>query len=611
MTKVVSREELIAKSAASFAAGVGRLGTEFGGIRNMMLNVASYQYDERSGWESNQDVGNFLRSQGDAIDRANMRSQWYRENSRPRRIPELEDMMSKSGEPIAKAAGNSILDVGTSLNLSSIAGGQAVGYMSLDTRLYRSTIRPNSFTLYNMLQKSQAFQVVDLWSTATDTGGGPAGTNFQTVDQGASIIGTSLQTSAGVYDLNTLLLALVINGRAITIPLAAQNNFVDITAQETANAALSCLYSVDWACYKGDTGLWSSQFNGIGTVLSSSVSGNIFDFWNYYTTNAAASGLSQQQALFNLIYEVVGKLTLQYTWSHITHAVMSPTTAGDIQSLVTTQLQNWINLGRGMQIEGINVNGDLQGMKTRFGEIQFPVDVCIPARDVPVQAYKTSTGSTYCIATPSAPSGVTASLVTGSTYLPNNWTSQFTASSAVVEYAVASTDAYMNESVLTYSNVISGMTTADAAAGAGYQVAIGVPSATTGLAAYRVFRSGLGYALTSNQLPQSFRHIANVSGSTTATVNFVDLNLQLPNGQDTYLLDLDPGDGAIDFRMLLPMTKVNLFADNIYMPWAVCAIGALRVTIPKFHALVKNYPAVDPTWNMLQQNYDPPGSWNA
>lgn len=604
--------ELVAKSAAIFGAGVNQMGEDFRGLRNIMMGIATYRKNDDAGWESNSVVGDFLRSQAGAIEKSNARSAWFRENPRPRYIPELEDMLVK-GQPIAKAAGNSILDVGTSTNLASIAGGQSVGYMSLDTRLYRSTIRPNSFTLYNLLSKSQAFQVVDLWSTATDTGGGPAGTNFQTVNQGSALVGSSLATSAGVYDLNTLLLALVVNGRAITIPLAAQNNFVDITAQETANAALSCLYSIDWANYWGNSSMFPSQPNGIYTVLQNSVSGNIIDFWSYYTGSPNASGLTQQQALFNLIYEVCGRLTIQYTWSHITHAMFSPTTAADLQSLITTELNNLINVNRNIRVEGIMPNGDLQGMKTRFGEIQFPIDVCIPARDTPVAAYKNAQGTTYTISTPSAPAGVTAALVTGTTYLPNNWTSQFTASSAVYEYAVASCDSFMNETVLTYSNPInpaSGMTSADAAAGAAYQLTIAPPSATTGLTAYRIFRSGLGYNLTASQLPQSFRWIATVAASTTGNITFNDTNAWLPGSDAVFMLDLDPGDAAIDYRMLLPLTKVNLFADNIYMPWAVCGIGSIRLTIPKFHAVLKNYPAANPAWNMFEPNLNPPFSYS-
>lgn len=594
--------EMVAKAAAVFGAGVNQMGEDFRGLRNIMMGIATYRKNDDAGWESNRTVGDFLRAQSPHIEKSNLRASWFRENPRPRYIPDIDDMLVK-GQPIAKA--NSILDVGTSVNLASIAGGQSVGYMSLDTRLYRSTIRPNSFTLYNLLSKSQAFQVVDLWSTATDTGGGPAGTNFQTVNQGNSIVGSSLQTSAGVYDLNTLLLALVVNGRAITIPLAAQNNFVDITAQETANAALSCLYSIDWANYWGNSSMFPSQPNGIFTVLSNTVSGNIIDFWNYYTGSPSASGLTQQQALFNLIYEVCGRLTIQYTWSHITHAMFSPTTAADLQSLITTELNNLINVGRNIRVEGVMPNGDLQGMKTRFGEIQFPIDVCIPARDTPVAAYKNAQGVAYTISTPSAPGGVTATLVTGSAYLSNNWTSQFTANNATYEYAVASTDSFMNETVLTYSNVVSGLTSADAAAGAAYQLAIAPPTATTGLQAYRIFRSGLGYNLTTGQNPASFRWIATVTANATGNVTFNDTNAWLPGSDTVFMLDLDPGDAAIDYRMLLPLTKVNLFADNIYMPWAVCGIGSIRLTIPKFHAAIKNYPAANPAWNMFEPNLNP------
>ena len=71
------------------------------------------------------------------------------------------------GSALAKA----VLDVGTSQNYGSITGGQSLGYFSLDTRVARATVRPDSFTLYQALPKSAADQVVDYWPYIDDPGG--------------------------------------------------------------------------------------------------------------------------------------------------------------------------------------------------------------------------------------------------------------------------------------------------------------------------------------------------------------------------------------------------------------------------------------------------------
>ncbi|HVB29202.1 MAG TPA: hypothetical protein VNG91_05255, partial [Terriglobia bacterium] len=74
-----------------------------------------------------------------------------------------------------------------------------------------------------------------------------------------------------------------------------------------------------------------------------------------------------------------------------------------------------------------------------------------------------------------------------------------------------------------------------------------------------------------------------------------------------FLLDMDENDKAVDFRYLLPLTKIELFAQNLYMPWAVAMIGSPRVRIPKFHAEITNFVPDDPTFNPLQANAN--ASW--
>jgi hypothetical protein len=269
---------------------------------------------------------------------------------------------------------------------------------------------------------------------------------------------------------------------------------------------------------------------------------------------------------------------------------MAPDVMGDLQSLVTTLLNNLVGTDVS-DTRGMVVNGDLQGVATRFGKIQFPLDLYISARDIPTAAivYSQSGTSRATTTNPSPPASVavasSSAAVAGSA-----WS---TAWLGVYTYAVASTDESSNESVLTYSAATTALT-ADYA----YTLTITPPTAND-MFAFRIFRSGMGYSA-STPAPGSFRYIGAVASNGTSTVSFVDLNTHIPGSTTIFLLDMNEEDKALDFRYLLPLTKIELFANNLYMPWAVAMIGAIRVKVPKFHGLIKNYVPTTASWDPLK-----------
>ena len=407
-----------------------------------------------------------------------------------------------------------------------------------------------------------------------------------------------MNTSAGAYQLNYVNLKLATNGRAITTALAAQNSFVDIAAQENINAALTILQSIDWTCYFGNPTLWPNQFQGIDQQIPAQ---NVFD-WGQFQTANAAQGWSNAQALFNLIYQAAAQITQYAQFGRITHAYMSPSTAGALQGLVTTLLNNIVNNMTEKMVadQGILVNGDLQGMKTRFGEIQFPIDLFINAREKPAQAILLPGGANFATLTsPTRPLAVSGVVVTG-TVSGSVWNATYVASSGIYSYAVASTDSAMNESTLTFltGNSISGI----GASGA-YTLTI-YPPGDSSAYAYRVYRSGLGYSPVSSGVanPASYRQIGSVAASGSSSVAFTDLNTKIPGGETIFLLDMDENDAAIDFRYLLPLTKIELFASSLYMPWAVAMIGAIRLKIAKFHGKITNFLPDNPEFSPLTPN---------
>lgn len=525
------------------------------------------------------------------MERVNAKAKAFRANTRAAKFPSFGEIAKSTGSgAIAKAD----LDVGTLTNFSQITGGQALGYVSLDVRMARGTVRPSSFTLYQALNKTAAYQVVDYWAYANATGGplpGGAFSSYSSASQGA------LNTSAGQYELKNITLKMALDGRAITTALAAQNSFVNIEEQENTNAALTVLESVNWVNYWGNPNVYVNHFTGIYYSLPSE---NIFNYQEFASNNSS-QGWSPQQTLFNMIYEVVAQVTKFRTYGQITHAFMSPGAIGDLQSLVTTQLNNIVNDITDFQagIRGVVVNGDLQGMRTRFGTIQFPIDIFITARDKPAQSivYSESNTTPATTSNPTPPASVTVTTLApgASGTSGSEWTSDYVASSGVYTYAVASTDSSMNESVLTYSSAVRGI-----AAGGAYQLTIAPPSAND-MAAFRVFRSGLGYN-ESTPSPAAFRYIGDVIGNGSSNVTFIDLNQHIPGSDTIFLLDMDDDDDAIDFRYLLPLTKIELFAQSLYMPWAVAMIGAIRLKVPKFHAAIRNYVPVAPDWNPLRPN---------
>lgn len=595
------RSHQSARALGQFEASLPPHGSELGGLRPALMALAAGRPMNVSGVEldgasARTELAKSARAANEYARewRRNARAyQTMHEDGRGRRS-EIDERELVKGNPLAKA----VLDVGTSQNYASITGGQSLGFFSLDTRMARGTVRPDSFTLYQALAKSAAFQVVDYWPYVDDTGGalpGSSTSGFSNVQSG------TLSTNTGIYSLQSVNLKLMLDGRAVSLALMAQNNFISVNESENANAALSVLSTADWMAYHGNSTLFPNQSVGLS---SSTPTANIFDFQAFYNTNASLQGWSTSQTLYNMIYEVAAVITSWGRFGRITHAFMTPTTAGALQSLVTTLLNQVTNWPQG-DGNGIVVNGDLQGIRTRMGPIQFPMDALITARDIPAQGQPRSNGTTPTTTTgPTPPTGVVVT-ASGAAFIGSNWnvnfqgaTSPFSGAATRYYYAVASTDVNMNESTLAFSNVIagSGITGSGAAV-----VAIAGPAAADATA-FRVFRTGSAATTAVSGSATAYRFIGTIAANGTGTVNFTDFNGTIPGSERIYLLDLREEDNALDYRYLLPLTRIELFAANLYMPWAVASIGALRNRIPKFHGIITNFIPDSPVWSPTAAN---------
>ena len=475
--------------------------------------------------------------------------------------------------------------------LATLAGG---AFADLDGHhaIEKGRVFPVCGNTWHMLHKTPASQIVDFWVYAAEIGQSLVGTDFTSF---ASQTSTPAFQN-GLYDTKTLNLKLAVNGRAITMALANQNSFINIVDQEEASGALAILQTIEWNLYWGNPTFYPNQPLGIAGQL---IASNIFDFSTYIQSpEVVSSGISAQQALFNLIYEAAGEISGFRVNGNITHALMPNTTIADLQTLVTTQLRNIVEGGSNYN-QAIVPNGNLHGMRTRFGDIQFALDYFITARDVPAQAmvFDVPGGGNFASTSINAPTSVTwavNSSVTGS-----GFTTAYTPSGNNYVYAVAMMDSSMNESVLTYTSVITGL-----AVNGGVTLTI-TPNGSAG-AAFRVFRAGLGYNATSSQNPAAFRYIGTVAANGASAVTFQDINGYIPGSDTIFLLDLEETHDALDYRYLLPLTKIDLFTQSLTLPFVIAHIGAPRVRIPKYHGMIKNYPSGNTNFNPLQPNFNAP-----
>ena len=567
----------VAKSHRERATGMIARQLAGFGSESLPQALAAIAYSE-GGKYAGMDMNSWMEGmENGPIAKANALAALLRGNSRGlKSFPGNRDLIAAGKPALAKAA----LDVGFTTDFTQISGGQTVGVVSMDTKMARGTIRPGSFTLYNHLQKTRANQVVDYWPYAESTGGAPPGGAYQ----GFASQTSTINTNVGSYHLEYLELKLAVDGRAMTLALAQQNSFVNMGETETANGALSILTSVNWALYWGNPTLYPYQPVGYAHQIPT---GNIYSFQTY--VNGLTSGISNEQALFNLIYETAGTITNYRRFGQITHAFMSPTTAASMQTLVTAKLDMLVGSTVTPETRGIVVNGDLQGMNTRFGAIQFPIDMLITARDIPLQGQPNDDGTTLAVTsgpTPPAAVGVTVASATvagsdfGTSYAGN------------YRYAVVSSNASMGESTVVVASA------AAVIAGGSVTLSITAPAANDATV-YRVFRSGLGYT---GSDPSKFRWIGDVAAVQGGSTPFVDVNAHIPGSETLFLFDMDDNDSAIDYRYLLPLTKIDLFTQALFMPWAIAHIGAPRMTVPKFHAMITGYVPVNPDFNPLLPN---------
>ena len=522
-----------------------------------------------------------------------------REMDRINALPQLGSVQNPvqfgaSPSSLAKAAlpddfARADLDVGTLTDFSQITDRKALGFVSLDTNMARGTIRPPSFTLYQALRKSPAYQVVDYWPYVESTGEAApdaASASFQNTAL------NPLQTNAGDYELENIELKLAYEPHTVSIAPAGPINFVDIMEQETPNAALALLDSVDYACFFGNAALYDNQPDGILQAVSRKAPSNIFNAFAEFQGSKYA-GLNNPESIFNLIYNAAGDISSNGQHGRITHAYMGPYVLATLQRLETTKIKE-------LEERRVVVNGNILGIVTNSGTIGFETDWIIPSRNRPLQSMARRSGRTLANGVATPPASVTAA--TGASAAGSLFTAAYAGAYA---YFVAAADSSSNETPVTGTAFTASFVNAVAIAANGSVTLTITPGANSTANAFRVFRAGLGYVFpegTTVSALNQFRFIGEVAANGTTAVTFTDLNQHIPGSETIFLIDMDEGDNAVDYRFLLNLSRINLHQNSRFMPWTVATIGAPRVRIPKFNGVITNVVPDSREFNPLASN---------
>src|SRR5690606_39476746 len=125
-------------------------------------------------------------------------------------------------------------------------------------------------------------------------------------------------------------------------------------------------------------------------------------------------------------------------------------------------------------------------------------------------------------------------------------------------------------------------------------IAASVGGEETGYAIYRSRKNGTND-------PADFRLVARVPKMNGGTTTWVDLNRDIPGSTKAYILNMAPGDQAINWRQLLPMLKFPLYPTvSAVIPWAQLMFGYLRITKRRHHVVIKNIVPNGAKWKPFE-----------
>lgn len=469
-------------------------------------------------------------------------------------LPEIAAGQSTTGEMggTALAELQKALTAGYGTDVSSLTGGSALRVQSLDKTM-QATIQENKhFRLFNELAKTGAGATVDEWTEQSGVGGFLGGsTNTET---------GIINESTGSYARRVGLVKYLMTKRQVSLVSTLGNNLASSEAIEQQAGAKQLLTDAEYLSFEGDSAVVPTEFDGIyaqllaGVVAGQVDSSNILD----------AAG--QSLASINLVNAAAAQVSRRDNFGTPTHLFMSQLTQADFDTGLDPAFRVSLN---NVPNGGISLGSPVVGIRTSWGDVKTINDVFINDGDqtVPFQV-------TY------------PTLATANTGMKPTLAVDASVSDAASAFAAAQAgNYYWLVTGLNANGQSDGVITAQTAVAAGKKVTLTITrSAGAQETGYAIYRSRMNGTNT----PSDFRLMARVPVG-GATTTYVDRNTDIPGTTRAYILNMNPGDHAINWRQLLPMMKFPLYPTNAaVIPWAQLMFGYLRITKRRHHAVIKN-----------------------
>jgi hypothetical protein len=476
----------------------------------------------------------------------------------PNILPNVAGSQTVSGEMPTDAVAElqKALEAGYGSDVAQLTGGGALRIQSLEKTML-STIQENQhFVLFNELAKSNATATVDEWTEQNDVGGFLGGsTNTET---------GNISSAQGNYERRVGLVKYLMTRREVSFVQTLQNTIADSEAVEARNGALQLLTDAEFLCFEGDSSIVPTEYDGILAQMKSLNSAD-------HIIDARGAPLNS----IDLVDKAASTIAGFGNFGRPTHLFCSQL----VQSDFNTNLDPAFRVSLNGTSQETQLGAPVKGISTSWGDIKNCPDVFV--RDERQKMPFEINWGAIAVGNNSFQPTIDAPVVAAGTAA-----NLFDAGSAGnYYYAVAGVNA---------AGQTQAVVSAQAAVAAGDKVSITIHrSGAATETGYVIYRSRLNGT---NAL-DDMREMVRIPASGGATTVFVDENADVPGAANAFILNMTPGQLAITWRQLLPMTKFPLYPTvSAVVPWAQLLFGYLRIGKRRHHTVIKNIVPTGATW---------------
>lgn len=480
----------------------------------------------------------------------------------PSILPNVAGSQTVSGEMTGDAVAElqKALEAGYGSDVAQLNGGGALRIQSLEKTMLTTIQENQHFVLFNELAKSNATATVDEWTEQDGVGGFLGGsTNTET---------GNISSSTGNYQRRVGLVKYLMTRREVSFVQTLQNTIADSEATEARNGALQLLTDAEFLCFEGDAAVVPTEYDGIYAQMVGLGSAD-------HIIDAEGGALNS----IDLIDKAAANIAGFGNFGRPTHLFCSQL----VQSDFNTNLDPAFRVSLTGHSQETQLGAPVKGISTSWGDIKNCPDVFV--RDErqlkPFQVDFPALAAANAGMQPTIDSIAAAAGTAGN---------KFAAAHAGNYYYLITG--------LNAAGQSTGVISTQVTVAAGQKVTIAIndsaASAETGYAIYRSRKNGTN-GVTDFRLMKRIPKATGTAGSIVTT--FIDENLDIPGTSKAFVLNMTPGQMAITWRQLLPMTKFPLYPTvSAVVPWAQLLFGYLRIGKRKHHTVIKNIVPSGATW---------------